>query len=101
MSVGKVLASVFWDAHGILFIDYFGKRRIINSKYYMVLLVRLKEEITKKTTPSEEEKSALSPRQCAVSQVDRNNGTNCTLNCFPIHRILWIWLPATTTCLQT
>ena len=27
-----------------------------------------------KTTPNEEEKSALSPRQCAVSQVNHNNG---------------------------
>ena len=28
MSAGKVLASVFWDAHGILFIDYLEKCRI-------------------------------------------------------------------------
>ena len=27
-----------------------------------------------RTTPNEEEKSALSPRQCTVSQVDRNDG---------------------------
>ena len=47
-STGKVLASVFWDAQAILFIDYLGKRRTINSKYYIALLVHLKEEIAKK-----------------------------------------------------
>ena len=48
MSAGKVLAPVFWDAHGILFIYYLGKEITINSKYYMALLLRLKEEIGKK-----------------------------------------------------
>ena len=60
---------VFWDAQGILFIDYFEKGRTINSKYYIALLVHLKEEITKKRP-----QNALSPRQCNVSQVDRNTG---------------------------
>lgn len=47
-SAGKVMASVFWDAHGILFIDYLEKGKRINSEYYIALLVRLKEEIAKK-----------------------------------------------------
>ena len=42
ISAGQVLASVFWDAHGILFIDYLEKGRTINCEYYMELLVRLK-----------------------------------------------------------
>ena len=46
-SAGKVLASVFWDAQSILFIDYIEKGRTINSKYYIAVLVYLKEEITK------------------------------------------------------
>ena len=33
----KVMTSVFWDAHGILFIDYFEKGKTIKSDYYMVL----------------------------------------------------------------
>ena len=48
MSAGKVLAFVIWDAHGILFINYLEKRRTIYGKYYIALLVRLKEEIAKK-----------------------------------------------------
>ena len=72
-SAGKVLATVFWDAQGILFIDYLEKGSTINSKYYIALLVCLKAGITKKW-PQIKKKSALSPRQCTVSQVDCNDG---------------------------
>ena len=47
-SAGKVLASVFWDVQGILFISYLEEGRTINSKYHIALLVRLKEGMTKK-----------------------------------------------------
>ena len=46
-SADKVLASVLWDAQGILFINYFEKEETISSEYYIVLLVHLKEEIAK------------------------------------------------------
>ena len=39
--------KVFWDALSILFIDYLEKGKTTNSEYYIVLLVRLKEEIAK------------------------------------------------------
>ena len=47
-SAGKILASVFWDVQGILFIDYLEKGRTTNIEYYIALLVHLKEEIAKK-----------------------------------------------------
>ena len=47
-AAGKVMASVFWDSHGILFIDYLEKGETINSEYYMALLERLKAEIDAK-----------------------------------------------------
>ena len=68
---GKVLASIFWNAQGILFINYLKKQRTINSKYYIALLVHLKEKITKRG-PQMKKKSAL--RQYTVLQVDCNNG---------------------------
>jgi histone-lysine N-methyltransferase SETMAR len=37
-SAGKVMASVFWDADGILFIDYFEKGKTITEEYYSNLL---------------------------------------------------------------
>lgn len=48
MSAGKVLASVFWDAQGVLLIDYLGKGKVINSDYYIELLEKLSGEIKKK-----------------------------------------------------
>ena len=42
------MASVFWDSHSIIYIDYLEKGKYINSDYYIELLVRLKDEIAKK-----------------------------------------------------
>ena len=65
---GKVLASVFWDAQGILFFDYLEKGRTINSEYYIALLVRLKDEIAKKTASNEEERALLPRRRCSFTK---------------------------------
>ena len=46
-SAGTVMALVFWDARGIIYIDYLEKGKYINSDYYIELLVRLKDEIAK------------------------------------------------------
>ena len=40
-SAGKIMASVFWDAEGILFIDYLEKGKTISGEYYSYLLTRL------------------------------------------------------------
>ncbi|KAF7284949.1 hypothetical protein GWI33_013741 [Rhynchophorus ferrugineus] len=45
---GKVMASIFWDAHGIISIDCLEKGRTINSDYYITLLDCLKDEIGEK-----------------------------------------------------
>ena len=58
-SAGQVLGSVLWDAQSILFIDYLEKRRTINSKYYIALLVRLKEEIAKKQPQMKKKKCSF------------------------------------------
>jgi histone-lysine N-methyltransferase SETMAR len=42
------MASVFWDAEGILFIDYLEKGKTITGKYYSNLLTRLDEKIREK-----------------------------------------------------
>jgi hypothetical protein len=42
------MASVFWDAEGILFIDYFKKGKTITGEYYCNLLARLDEKIREK-----------------------------------------------------
>jgi len=48
-SAGKVVASVFWDAEGILFIDYLEKGKTKTGEYYSSLLTRLDEKIREKS----------------------------------------------------
>jgi hypothetical protein len=38
------MASVFWDAEGILFIDYLEKGKKITGEYYSNLLTRLNKK---------------------------------------------------------
>jgi len=47
-SARKIIASVFWDAHSIIFIYYLQKGRIVMKGYYAVLLDKLNDEIKKK-----------------------------------------------------
>ena len=48
MWAGEVMASVFWDAQGVLFIYYLEKGKTINSERYIGKLMRLKNEIGEK-----------------------------------------------------
>jgi histone-lysine N-methyltransferase SETMAR len=47
-SAGKVMATVFWDSYGIIFVDYLEKDKTINGEYYAGLLQRLDTEIKNK-----------------------------------------------------
>ena len=47
-SADKVMATVFWDTRGIIYIDYLEKGQTITRDYYASLLHRLSEEIKKK-----------------------------------------------------
>ena len=47
-SVGKVMATVFWDARGIIYTDCLEKGQAIRGAYYASLLHRTSEEIKKK-----------------------------------------------------
>ena len=42
------MASIFWDAHGVIVIDYLDKGRTITGAYYVALLDRLVDQIRKK-----------------------------------------------------
>jgi hypothetical protein len=44
------MAWVFWDAEGILFIDYLEKGKTITGEYYSSLLTKLDEKICEKST---------------------------------------------------
>lgn len=47
-STEKVMATVFWDSHGIVFINYLKKGETITAEYYASLINKLKTEIMKK-----------------------------------------------------
>ena len=47
-SVGKVMATVFWDACGIIYADYMEKGQKITEAYYASLLDRLSAEKEKR-----------------------------------------------------
>jgi histone-lysine N-methyltransferase SETMAR len=57
-SAGEVMASVFWDAEGILFIDYLEKGKTITGEYYSNLLTRLDETIREKRPGLQKKKSS-------------------------------------------
>ena len=37
-SAGKVMATIFWDSKGVLYVDFVTERRTINAEYYSALL---------------------------------------------------------------
>ena len=47
-SIGKVMATVFWDARGIIYTDYLEKGRTITGAYYASSLHWLSEKIKEK-----------------------------------------------------
>ena len=92
ISAGKALASVFWDVQDILFIGYLEKGRTVNSKYYIALLVCLKEEIKKQPLMKKKKCPFTKTMHDVTSQLQqRQNYMNCTSNCFCPHPILQIW----------
>ena len=47
-SAGKAMATVFWDARGLIYTDWLEKGQTITEAYYASLLHRLSKEIKKK-----------------------------------------------------
>lgn len=47
-SANKVMATVFWDARGVIFIDYLQKGKTITGEYYASLLDQLNEKLKEK-----------------------------------------------------
>jgi histone-lysine N-methyltransferase SETMAR len=96
-SAGKVMATVFWDAEGILFIDYLEKGKTITGEYYSNILTRLDEKIREKI-PGLQKKTIIfyqdnAPAHKSVLAM-RNLGI-CTTNCWNIYPIFQTWLSLT------
>ncbi|QQP31674.1 Putative mariner transposase [Caligus rogercresseyi] len=48
LSANKVMATVFWNARGVIHIDYLQKGRTMNGEYYTSLLDRFNDDLKKK-----------------------------------------------------
>lgn len=70
----KVMASVFWDAKGILLIDFLENGKTIIGEYYCSLLDQLDAMTRKKKTCLSEEENSLLSRQCSGPQRYFDNG---------------------------
>jgi len=96
-SAGKVMASVFWNAEGTLFIDYLEKGKTITGEHYSNLLTRLDEKIHEKR-PCLQKKKIIFHQDNAPAHksllATRKLGI-CTMNCWNVHPIPQIWLPMT------
>jgi hypothetical protein len=53
------MASVFWDAEGILFVDYLEKGKTITGEYYSNLLTRLDKKIREKRLGLQKKKKII------------------------------------------
>ena len=72
ISASKLLASVFCDVLGILFIDSLKKGRTINSENYITLFVHFKEVIAKKRPQMKNKKCSFTKTMhCVTSQSQR------------------------------
>jgi histone-lysine N-methyltransferase SETMAR len=73
-SAGKVMASVFWDAEGILFISYLEKCKTITGEYYSNHLTRLNKKKIMRKDPLCKRKNNPSSGQCTCPQNCFGNG---------------------------
>lgn len=72
-SAGKVMASVFWDARGIIFYRLSPKGPDHQQRLLYSVTGAFEGRNRQETTTNEEEKNLVSPGQCAVPQVHEND----------------------------
>lgn len=102
-SAKKVLASIFWDAKGILLIDYLQTGKTITGEYYSHLLDQLNTKIKEKRPGSAKKKSFFFKTMHRLTKVFLQwpNLRSYTTNCWSIHHIHQIWPPLIFICSQT
>nr|CAH7765296.1 unnamed protein product [Callosobruchus chinensis] len=71
LSAGKVMATVFWDRHGVLLVDFMPRGTTINAARYCETLEKLRRAIKNKRPGIAEQRSEISPRQRAPAHSQR------------------------------
>jgi len=88
-SAKKVMASVFWDAKGILLVDYLQTGKTINTEYYCNLLHQLDAKIREKRPGLQKKKIFFIRIMHLHTRVfwPWQKSKNCSSNCLNIHPI--------------
>lgn len=68
------MATIFWDSHGIIFIDYLKEEKTINGKYQFVAMFERRNK--GKTTTFDKETTVFLLRQCTSSHINKYNVKN-------------------------
>ena len=82
-SAGKVMTTVFWDAKGVIMLDFLPKRSTITGVYYANLLDQLRTAIREKTlrcfaaTGQRESPHLQSCNGCCRAKRVCSNTTSC------------------------
>ena len=61
LSAGKVMATVFWDSQGLIYIHYLEKGKMVKGLYYAELLGRFDAKLQKKLPHLAKKKSVFPP----------------------------------------
>ena len=102
-SAGKVMATIFWDSHGIILIDYLREEKTITGEYYASLLDRF-DAILKKKRPHLAKKkyfSTTTMHQLTRVPLQRPNYLICDTKNYLTHFIPQIWLLPIIFCFLT
>ncbi|XP_033224994.1 histone-lysine N-methyltransferase SETMAR-like [Belonocnema kinseyi] len=85
LAANKVMATVFWDASGIIHIDYLQKCKTISGQYYSELLERFDTDL-------EKNRPHLSKKKVLLHQ-DNARVHTCVVAMAKIHKLRYELLP--------
>ncbi|GFX56264.1 histonelysine Nmethyltransferase SETMARlike [Trichonephila clavipes] len=82
------MATVFWDRHGVILIDYLQKGKTLTGAYYTYLLDKLKAELVEKRPHLQKKKVLFHPDKYRLTPqwLSWQKSTNYDLNCLTICR---------------
>ena len=101
-SAGKILASVFWDAEGVILLDFLPKGQTITGVYYAYLVRRLRKILPE----TRRGLMLVNPFFSKTMHLHTSPMLQWLLSrmqisiCFPTHPTVQIWPPPTIFCLK-
>lgn len=101
-SAEKFMATVFWDSHGVVLIDYLQKGKTITKENYASRLDHLQNVIKAKRPYLAKRKDNVRITHLYINlRLLLLNSMTYLWRCFHMSHIYRIWLPATTFPFQT